>query len=280
MNIQATYAKPPPRQAQFRKESRNPMPDILLSISAPCATLILNRPEKKNALTMAMWDALPGLIAQAANVPGVRLIVLTGAGGAFAAGADIAEFESVYADRASALDNHRRIQAAMSAVEDCPVPTVAMIEGACVGGGCGLALACDLRFAADTARFGITPGKLGLAYGIADTRRLVAAVGLSAAKDILFTGRLFDAARAVQIGLIDRCVAPAALAGAVDGLAADLAAASSFTAAATKKILRLLGSGLQDDNDVSRALFADAFEGPDFREGRAAFLEKRKATFS
>jgi enoyl-CoA hydratase/carnithine racemase len=256
------------------------MSDILLAIHGARATLTLNRPDKKNALTLAMWDALPGLVAQAAAAPGVRLIVLTGAGGAFAAGADIAEFETVFADRASALDNHRRIQAAMSAVEDCPIPTLAMIEGACVGGGCGLALACDLRYAASTARFGITPGKLGLAYGVADTRRLVAAVGLSAAKDILFSGRLIDASRALEIGLIDTCVAPEALAGAADTLASDIAAASAFTAATTKQILRRIGAGQRDDDDASRALFADAFEGPDFREGRAAFLEKRKPNFS
>lgn len=256
------------------------MADILLDIAGPRATLTLNRPAKKNALTMAMWDTLPGLVAQAAAAPGVRAIVLTGAGGAFAAGADIAEFETVYASRAAALDNHRRIQAAMAAVEECPVPTLAMISGPCVGGGCGLALACDLRYASDDARLGITPGKLGLAYGVADTRRLVQAVGLSAAKDILFTGRLYDANAAAQIGLIDKCVAPDALSGAVDGFLADLCAASRYTAAATKHILRMVGAGLRDDTDESRALFADAFEGGDFREGRAAFLAKRKPNFS
>lgn len=256
------------------------MPDILLDIAGPRATLTLNRPEKKNALTMAMWDALPDFMAQAATAPGVRLIVLTGAGGAFAAGADIAEFETVYASRSAALDNHRRIQAAMAAVEECPTPTLAMIEGACVGGGCGLALACDLRFGAETARFGITPGKLGLAYGVADTRRLVQAVGLSAAKDILFTGRLIDAPTAARIGLIDKSVPADSLAGAVDGLLDELCAASRYTASATKKILRFVASGARDDTEESRALFADAFEGEDFREGRAAFLQKRKPTFS
>jgi enoyl-CoA hydratase/carnithine racemase len=256
------------------------MPEINLAIAGPRVTITLNRPDKKNALTMAMWDALPGAIAQAAAAPGVRLIVLTGAGGTFAAGADIGEFETVYATRASALDNHRRIQAAMAAVEDCPVPTLAMVEGACVGGGCGLALACDLRYAAANARLGITPGKLGLAYGVADTRRLVQAVGLSAAKDILFTGRLYDAPSALQIGLIDKSFAPDALASGVDALAADLAAASAYTATTTKTILRLVAAGQRDDSEESRALFADAFEGKDFREGRAAFLEKRKPNFS
>jgi enoyl-CoA hydratase/carnithine racemase len=256
------------------------MPEIDLSIAGPRVTITLNRPDKRNALTMAMWDALPGLMAQAAGAPGVRLIVLTGAGGAFAAGADIGEFETVYATRASALDNHRRIQAAMAAVEECRVPTLAMIEGACVGGGCGLALACDLRYAADNARLGITPGKLGLAYGVADTRRLVQAVGLSAAKDILFTGRLYDAPSALQIGLIDKCLAPDALAGGVDAFAADLAAASTYTAATTKRILQMVAAGQRDDSEESRALFADAFAGRDFHEGSAAFLEKRKPNFS
>lgn len=255
-------------------------PEIFVSRAGAVAELVLNRPAKRNALTMAMWRALPGLLAALAADPAVRVLIVRGAGGHFAAGADIAEFESVFATREAALANQADIQAAMTALEDFPVPTLALIEGACVGGGCGLALCCDLRFAAANAKLGVTPAKLGLAYGVADTRRLVQAVGLSAAKDILFSGRLLDAAEALALRLVDRAVAPEALRPAVEAYSAQLLAASSHTARTAKQVLRMIRDGQTADDDKSRALFADGFEGRDFREGRAAFLEKRAPDFS
>jgi len=254
--------------------------DIFARRDGAFAHLVLNRPAKRNALTMAMWRAIPGLLADLADQPGLRVLIVRGAGGAFAAGADIAEFEHAYASRDAALANQADMLAAMSALEDFPLPTIAAIGGACVGGGCGLALCCDVRLAAAGSKFGITPGKLGLAYGVADTRRLVQAVGLSASKDILFTGRILDAEEAMQLGLVDRVVAHEALDEAVLAYASAIAAASSYTARATKTILRLIREGAVEDGDASRALFANAFEGRDFHEGRAAFLEKRPPDFS
>jgi len=148
--------------------SRDP---VYLEREGCTAHLVLNRPEKRNALNGVMWAAIPGLLAEAAADDGVRVLVLRGAGGAFAAGADISEFEQVYATPDSAAAYSRSIAEALDALAAFAKPTLAMIDGACVGGGCGLALACDLRFAAQGSKFGITPGKLGLAYTLNDTRR-------------------------------------------------------------------------------------------------------------
>jgi enoyl-CoA hydratase/carnithine racemase len=171
------------------------------------------------------------------------------------------------------------IQAAIAALEDFPKPTLALIEGPCVGGGCGLALACDLRVATANARFAITPAKLGLVYGLEDVRRLVQAVGVSAAKDMLFSGRLLDAGEALATGLVDRVVADGDLDQAADTLAAPMLAASSWSQQAQKAVFALLRGGGGQARQRSDALFGDAFAGADFAEGFAAFMEKRRPRF-
>jgi enoyl-CoA hydratase/carnithine racemase len=240
--------------------------------------LVINRPAKRNAITVAMWAAIPALIDQAANDPDVKLVFVRGAQGVFAAGADIAEMPTVYATAQAALANDTKIQGAMAAIENCPKPTIALIEGACVGGGCGIALACDMRIGAVGSRYGVTPAKLGLVYGAADTRRLVQAVGLSKAKDILFTGRLLEAEEALDVGLIDHLVPASDLDALAGGYAAKIAAASQFSIRGQKQILAMLRGGA-DDAPESRALFGASFEGEDFKEGFAAFKQKRPPQF-
>lgn len=242
------------------------------------ATLVFNRPEKRNALTVAMWAEIPGLVAQAVADSAVKLLFVRGNGGVFAAGADISEMPVVYATSQAALENNETIQGAMKALEDCPKPVIALIEGPCVGGGCGLALACDIRIGAIGSRYGITPAKLGLVYGTGDTRRLVQAVGLSKAKDILFTGRLLEGPEALSIGLIDHLVPATDLDAVAGGYAAQIGAASQFSIRNQKTILAML-RGSTDDAAESRALFAQSFEGEDFKEGFAAFKSKRPANF-
>jgi enoyl-CoA hydratase/carnithine racemase len=252
---------------------------IFLEDRGGFATLVLNRPDKKNALNLAMWAAIPVLLERALALPKIKALVVRGQGGVFSAGADIAEFEMAYATAEAAMANQICMQAAMTALEDFPLPTLAVIEGPCVGGGCGLALCCDLRFAAETARFGITPAKLGLVYGLGDTRRLVQAVGVSAAKDILFSGRLMPASEAKDLGLVNFVHAPTALDEAVQGYLAGLAGASTFTAMATKQILARLRAGDVRDDEASLALFASAFGAKDFQEGVGAFQQKRAPRF-
>ena len=255
------------------------MADIYLQREAHRAELVLNRPDKRNALNLAMWAAIPGLLQDIAEDPAIRLLVVRGAGDAFSAGADIAEFETAYGSLEAMQANQNTMSAAMDALEAFPKPTVAVIRGPCVGGGCGLALCCDLRFAASDARLGITPARLGLVYGLANTRRLVDAVGISAAKDMLFTARLLDAETALRLGLVDRVAATDALDAALLQFEAELHASSSFTARATKEIFRLLRNGAHDDTPESRAMFNSAFDGADFREGFAAFVAKRRPDF-
>ncbi len=252
---------------------------VYLARSGAAAHLVLNKPEKKNALSHAMWIAIPQLLSEAEADSGVRVLVVRGAGGAFAAGADISEFEEVYSTPERAEAYSAAIAAALDGLAAFPKPTLAAIEGACVGGGCGLALACDLRFAAEGSKFGITPGKLGLVYTLNDTKRLIDAVGVSAARDILFTGRILGAEEARALRLIDRLVEPAALMSAVEGWVALAAKASGRSAAVTKQIIARILAGQATDDAATKKLFLEAFQGPDFQEGYRAFLEKRTPHF-
>jgi enoyl-CoA hydratase/carnithine racemase len=256
------------------------MDDALrVEVSGDVATLTLNRPETKNALTLAMWSTLPGLLAEVAADRAAKVLVVRGAGGTFAAGANIGEFETVYATPESTRAYFDRVGEAMEALAAFEKPTIAMIEGACVGGGLGLALACDLRIAAADARLALTPAKLGLVYSLPDTRRLVQAVGPSRAKDILFTGRLIGAEEALAIGLVDALQTPDALEAAVADKTAQIAAASQWTARRAKAIVGLIADGETGDTEETTRWLIEAVEGEDFREGRDAFLAKGKPVF-
>lgn len=253
--------------------------EIYVNRSGVMAELVLNRPAKRNAITSAMWIAIPELLAPLADDVGVKLLVVRGEGGSFAAGADIGEFEEVYSTRERAEHYSRSIGRALDTLAAFPKPTIARIDGACVGGGCGVALSCDLRFAAEGSRFAITPAKLGLTYTLNDTKRLIDAVGVSNAKDILYSGRLLDAEEAFRIGLINRRVAAEDLDATIATYAEGLEATSSHSARMTKKIVSLIRSGVDADTDETRQIFLDAFQGEDFQEGYRAFLEKRKPNF-
>lgn len=252
---------------------------IHLSIDGPAARLTLDRPDKRNALSEAMWAAIPGLLAEA-EAAGVRVLVVTGTGGHFAAGADISEFEEVYATPERAAAYSKTIAAALDGLAAFPVPVIARIEGACVGGGYALALACDLRFAAHGARFAITPGKLGLLYPFNDLKRLVDLAGISTAKDLLFTARIVEADEALALGLIDRLEAPDALETRVADYVEMILSGSPRSARATKAMLARIARGQAEDDEATRAMFLEAFSSADFDEGYRAFLEKRKPRFS
>lgn len=253
---------------------------ILLERNGAVATIVLNRPDKRNALNAAMWQRLGVLVDEADADPKIKVIVVTGAGQAFAAGADIDEFEAVFTDRRAAEAAAAVTYQAQKKLHRNRKPTIAKIRGACVGGGCGIALCCDLRFADTTAKLAITPGKLGLIYSLADTKRLVDLVGPASAKDILYTGRLLDTAEAHRVGLLDRVTEPDKLDEAVASYASDICAASQFSARGTKEIVQMILDGADDDTATTRRLFVDAFAGADFKEGFTAFRAKRKPTFT
>jgi enoyl-CoA hydratase/carnithine racemase len=266
------------------------MPDTLtetwadgrLTLKAgPIATLTLDSPATRNALSQSMWTALPLIADRIAQDDSIRAVIVTGAGGVFSAGADISEFEQVYATKASAAAYNATVRAGQAAIRHIPQPVIAMIHGPCVGGGCGLSLSCDLRFAGAGAVFAITPAKLGIAYSPADTAQLVEKVGVARAKDILFSARRLTADEALSIGLIDRLCPDEALQDTVTAYATDLADLSPASLRATKSIVNSL-SPLPGETNGTRALdqtFAALFTGPDFAEGRSAFLERRKPAF-
>ena len=170
----------------------------------------------------------------------------------------------------------RRAQAAVAAL---PFPVIAEIRGACFGGGCSLALHCDLRFADETARFAITPAKLGLAYSFEDTRRLVSAVGPAKAKDILCSGRTLSSGEALRIGLIDFVHPSAELGDAVAEYASQLSGVSQSSIQVAKATVDSIAAGADGADAQLHAAFEATFSGPDFAEGCAAFREKRKPVF-
>lgn len=241
------------------------------------AVVTLDAPSTRNAMTRAMWAALPDIAARIAADHDVRAVLVTGAGGAFCAGADISEFETVYGTEATARDYNALVRAGQQALRDLPRPVIAAIEGPCVGGGCGLALSCDLRFAGEGAVFAITPARLGIAYGPADTMALVEKVGPARAKDILFSARKLAADEALSIGLVERVVPAGSAVAAAQAYAESLAALSPASLAVTKRIVNGL-IPVPADPSLMRD-FEALFTGPDFAEGTRAFLERRPPRF-
>lgn len=257
------------------------MTDTLhLRPEGPLATLLLDRPARRNALTRAMWLALPALLAQAAEDDSVSVLSLEGAGGHFCGGADIAEFAESYATPAASAASNAAIHAAVQAVAAFPKPIIAVIRGACVGGGVALALACDLRWAAADARFAVTPVRLGLAYSHADTQRLVRAIGAGPARDLLFSARVIDAMEARSLGLIERLWPVETFDALRAASLAELAASSRPALRHVKAMVASIEAGQAHEVPALRALFEELFAGADFTEGYRAFLEKRPPRFT
>jgi enoyl-CoA hydratase/carnithine racemase len=255
--------------------------DLAVERSDGIATLVLNRPESHNAVRLGMYEALPGLLGEIDQDPAVKVLVVRGAGQkAFASGADISEFREVRANAETARAYNERVAAAERALEGLSKPTIAMVHGYCIGGGCGLALACDLRFADERSSFGITPAKLGLVYSLDSTKRLVDVVGPSRAKWILMSGQRVDAERAHQIGLADEIVPTDDLEKHTYEFAQLLCSRAQFSLRATKQIVTRILSGQTEDDEATRELRNSSFDTDDYAEGVRAFLEKRSPAFT
>lgn len=250
---------------------------IRLHMNPPFAEIVLNRPEKRNAISIDMWAAIPGLIEQAEQDRCVKIVLIHGGNtGHFAAGADISEFSTLYGNPESATRSGQIISQALLAVERCRKPVISVIEGDCVGGGVSLSLASDIRIARHNVRMGITPAKLGLVYPPVDTRLLMQTVGLSAAKDLLFTGRLIKAEEALQIGLVDKICSPDdTVLSFARAYAHQIASVSQWSVRAIKQMMSGLKSGWSYTSLEAQALFLEGFSNADHKEGYSAFLEKR-----
>ena len=242
--------------------------------------LTLSRPAARNALTLAMWQGIDTVAAALAADASARVLVISGEGEkAFSAGADIAEFPETYATPESTAAYNATVRRAQAAIADLPFPVIAAVRGACFGGGCGLALHSDLRFASLGSCFAVTPARLGLAYSFADTRRLVALVGPARAKDILFSGRTLEADEALSIGLIDWVIPDEKLDQAVETYAGGLASLSQTSIRIAKAMIDTIAQGAAEPTPELEQAFQASFSGADFKEGYAAFMEKRKPDF-
>jgi enoyl-CoA hydratase/carnithine racemase len=242
------------------------------------AVLTIDRPEKRNAMTAAMWAALPGVLDALAGDPEVRVLVVTGAGPSFCAGADISDLLSGPDPDDPMAEVRRDNLAAQAALRDFPKPTVAMIRGHCIGGGVEIAACCDLRFADPTAVFGVTPAKVGIVYTPSSTKALIDLVGPSMTKYLLFSGELIDAATALRAGLVDR-VAPAdELETEVRRFADVLASRSALTQRATKEVVADLAAGGDGEALVGR-WYRETIATGELAEGVAAFADRRPPRF-
>jgi enoyl-CoA hydratase/carnithine racemase len=253
--------------------------DILVATDASVAVVSLNRPARRNAVTLEMWRELGSLFARLGEDPGVRVIVLRGSGDHFCAGADIGEFDVARRDAAGAIAYERDVDGCTQALMAVPKPTLAAVAGFCLGGGCALAMACDFRLADASARFGIPAARLGIVYGTLDSRNLLALVGLARAKEILFGGGRFDAAAALAMGFVDRVVESPVEQAAIDW-ARELAQIAPLSIAGAKLILHALAAGeVEGRAEEIDAAITRAAESKDYQEGVRAFLEKRHPVF-
>ena len=243
------------------------------------AIVSLNRPAKLNAVTLAMWQGLGRIFAELGQDNESRVVILTGSNGHFCAGADISEFGSVRNDAASGAIYEQAVEHCTEALMNLPKPTIAAISGYCVGGGFGLAQACDFRVADDSARFAIPAARLGIVYNRVECQNLLAVVGLARAKEILFTGERFGAEEAAKIGLVNRLVETDAMAAA-RAFAGTMIDNAPLTIAGVKLILNALSAGAGDKQQSAfDAAIEKALESEDYREGVRAFAEKRAPAF-
>ena len=241
--------------------------------------LVFNNPERRNAVSLEMWEAIPQVLAGFGADDAIRAVVLTGTGDkAFVSGADISQFEKERSS-AEAVAHYDAVgEKAQTALKMFDKPVIAMIRGYCIGGGLNVANLCDLRIAADDARFGIPAAKMGLGYRASSMQKLVDTVGAPFAREIMITARHFDAAEALRMGLVHHVVAVSELEPFTKKFCDDIAANAPLTMRAAKRIIREV-SKKDYDAAACDAWVKECFASEDYAEGRRAFMEKRKPQF-
>ncbi len=243
---------------------------ILVEIDGPVATLVLNRPEKRNAVRYSMWTAIEREVGLLAANPEVRVLVVRGAGSHFCAGADISELTN-----GPGGEYARANWAAEEALAAFPGPTLAVIRGNCIGGGVSIATACDVRFAADDATFGITPARLGIVYPTNALERAVRLVGASAAKLLMYTGEIVGAERALSMGLVDEVHPAEMLEARAESWVAAVLERSELTQTATKQMVDETVREGRVKPATTLHFESEMDRSGEVREGVAAFLGKR-----
>lgn len=253
---------------------------LRVEVTDTVASIVMDRPERLNAFNRAMWDALTEVCNRLSSDVSVKAVVLRSSSNtAFCAGADISEFSELMGDAGKVEANAQSIRAASHALQTLSRPTIARIQGSCFGGGALLALACDFRIADSSARFAITPAKLGLCYSISDTSNLVSTVGLPMARRILLLAEVLDAESALQCGLVDRIARDESIDAEVQAMLSTLQQHSQYSLRNLKVGLYQVSQGQTEDDTDSIARFIEAFNGEDLAEGMDAFLSRRKPQF-
>ena len=243
--------------------------------------IIFNNPERHNATSYEMWQSLPVVLEAYARDPEVRVVVFRGAGEkAFSAGADISQFKEKRSSADAVKQYNAAADAASTALRECAKPTIAMIRGYCMGGDTAIAVGCDIRIAADDARFGVPAAKLGLGYRFEGIKRLASIVGPAFTAEIFFTARQFNAQEALQMGLVNRVMPAAELESFVGDYARSIAINAPLTIAAVKRsLIELQKDPAERDLALCQRMVDACFGSEDYREGQAAFMEKRKPQF-
>jgi enoyl-CoA hydratase len=255
---------------------------LIIQRQGSIGSIVFSNPPKYNAMTLEMWTGFPAAVRDLDDDPSIRVIVLEGDGDkAFVSGSDISQFESKRSDPESQRQYNAAVEEAYLAPVRCSKPVLAKIRGICMGGGAGLAAACDLRICCDNARFQIPAARLGLGYPTTGVRRLMSIVGAQNASDILFSARRFSAAEALRIGFVTRMIEAAHFEADIADWLAMVAENAPLTLQALKRALVELQKdpGERDGASVDRAIAA-CFASEDYREGARAFKEKRKPVFT
>ena len=255
---------------------------ILQSLSDGIGIVTFNNPEKRNAMSLDMWEGLGQSLVELRDDPDVSVVILTGAGDkAFVSGADISQFEKTRHNAEASEEYSKRSAAQRALLADYPKPTIACIRGFCLGGGMQVAMLADIRLAAENSQFGIPAAKLGIAYGYDGLRNLVSLVGPSWARLIMYTGMRIDSAEAQRIGLVDRVLPDAELWEATLEIARSISGNAPLAIKAAKiTIAQVLKDPNARDFDAIKDIGTACMDSEDFREGRRAFMEKRKPVFT